>query len=279
VTIIDYHLHTGATIDGRMDEISACERALLRGITEIAFTNHVMLNQPNYLISPTAFVQHWNNIKACQERFPELKIRLGIEMDYYPGREDDIAVKIEHYEGLIGRQFDFIMGAIHDIHGGFFSNKVEAVPFFIGRDLISTFHEYFEIEKRAVQSGLFDIMAHPDLIKKYTFKLTPLMPFDTYRDAAEQLIAELVQNHVGIEINTKGMKLPIHESYPSPEFLDLYLTMCHRTGEFPIITTGSDAHKLDDIGFGLPDVIESLRKLNASHITRFEQRQRFPLNL
>lgn len=273
---MDYHLHTAVTIDGNMHEFEACERALALDIQEIAFTNHVMLNQPNYLISPASFIRHWENIQECQKRYPQLQIRLGIEMDYYPYRENDIAAKIEYYEGLIGRPFDFILGSIHDIRGGFFSNRTAAIPFFKDREIVSTYHEYFELATCAVRSRLFNIMAHPDLIKKYTYQLTPLVPFESYQDVVESFIAELVSCKVGIEINTKGLKLPVQEPYPSDAFLELYISKSRASGKDPIITMGSDAHKLMDVGFGIPEIIEFLKKCQVYQIISFERGNRSP---
>jgi len=272
---MDYHLHTAVTIDGNMHEFEACERALALDIHEIAFTNHVMLNQPNYLISPASFIKHWENIQECQKRYFQLQIRLGIEMDYYPNREKDIASKIQYYEGLIGRPFDFILGSIHDISAGFFSNKSAAVPFFKDREIVATYHEYFDLAARAVRSRLFNVMAHPDLIKKYTYQLTPLVSFEKYQDVVESFISELVTCEVGIEINTKGLRRPVQEPYPSDEFLTLYLSKSRASGKDPILTLGSDAHKVMDVGFGILDIIESLKKFQVN-LMSFERRNRSP---
>jgi histidinol-phosphatase (PHP family) len=272
---MDYHLHTAVTIDGNMHEVEACERALALGIQEIAFTNHVMLNQPDHLISPASFFRHWENIQECQVRYPQLQIRLGIEMDYYPNRESDIDAKIHFYEGLIGRPFDFILGSIHDIRGGFFSNKFAAVPFFKDREIVATYHEYFELAAYAVRSRLFNVIAHPDLIKKYTYQLTPPVSFEKYQDSVESFIDALVTCEVGIEINTKGLRRPVQEPYPSNEFLELYISRSRALGKDPIITLGSDAHKVTDVGFGILEIIESLNKFQVN-LMSFERRIRSP---
>jgi histidinol-phosphatase (PHP family) len=276
---MDYHLHTAVTIDGNMHELEACERALALGIQEIAFTNHVMLNQPDYLISPASFTTHWENIQVCQEQYPGLRILLGIEMDYYPGREGEISDKITFYEALIGRPFDLILGAIHDIKGGFFSNKNVAVGFFKNRDIVTTYREYYELAACAVRSQLFDIMAHPDLIKKYTHQLTPFVPLESYQDTVEAYIAELVSCGVGIEINTKGMKLPVSEAYPSNQFLELYLARARDSGADPLLTTGSDAHKAVDVGFGFSEVYQLLQRFNVNHLVSFDKRNKSPFSI
>jgi hypothetical protein len=76
--LIDYHMHTGVTVDSVMKETEACERALSLGIHEIAFTNHIMLNQPDHRMSSQACLVHWERIQACQKQYPDLSIRLGL---------------------------------------------------------------------------------------------------------------------------------------------------------------------------------------------------------
>src|SRR5512142_3216583 len=133
--LMDYHLHTAVTVDARMSESEACERASALGIREIAFTNHIMLNQPAYRMSAQACAVHWENIQACRKAYPALEIKLGIEVDYYPGREQEIADAIAEYERVLGRPFDVVLGSIHELNGVFFSNQHHAPDLYKDRDL------------------------------------------------------------------------------------------------------------------------------------------------
>jgi len=270
--LIDYHLHTAVTIDGKMNEVEACERVVFLGIQEIAFTNHVMLNQPEYTVPQEAFVAHWEQIQECQKRYPQLVIRLGIEMDYYTGREQEIAALLRSYEELIGRPFDLILGAIHELHGVFFSNKHLAPKLYPDCDLVSLYQDYFTLAGEATRSHLFDVMAHPDLIKKYTNDLTPPMDFDQYCTAVELFVDALLECGVGLEVNTKGLEIKVKEAYPSDAFLALYLSKASASGVEPIITLGSDAHKVEDVGIHIVEGAAILRRLGVSKITRFEKR-------
>jgi histidinol-phosphatase (PHP family) len=276
---MDYHLHTAVTIDGRMTEADACERALSQGIHEIAFTNHVMLTQPDYTISPTALQGHWEKIQACRERYPEIKILIGIEMDYYPDRESEVAATLDTYAQLIGGTFDLVMGAVHDIHGNFFSNKNLAPAFFEGQDIALLYRDYFELATRAAQSRLFDIIAHPDLIKKYTDSLTPYVPYDQYSSSAAWFIDALIDSRVGLEVNTKGLNLPVNETYPSADLLVDYLAKVKLAGIAPIVTLGSDAHKVEDVGFRIRETAQDLKKLGVTALTRFDKREKSLLTL
>jgi histidinol-phosphatase (PHP family) len=272
LNLIDYHLHTAGTIDCKMTEAHVCERALQMGIYEIAFTNHIMLNQPDYVISPESFTSHWEQIRVCQLLYPQLKIRLGIEIDYYPGREEDIALTLQSYQNLVGRSFDLVLGSIHEMDGYFFSNQKCAPAFYQDQDLVSLYGKYFSLSAEAVRSQLFDVIAHPDLIKKYTNDLTPPVPFVEYQSAVEPFIDALLGSGVGIEVNTKGLTINVGEMYPSNEFLELYLSKARDCGREPILTLGSDAHSVDGVGRNVAEAAEVLIKMGVNSVASFEKR-------
>jgi len=272
--LIDYHLHTGVTIDAKMSENEACAQALARGIHEIAFTNHIMLNQPAYLMSAEACVAHWERIQACQKQYHGLKIRLGLEVDYYPGRAQDVEAVLRQYEQVLGRPFDLVLGSVHELNGVFFSNQHQAPALYEDQDLAALYCEYFAVATQAVRSQLFDIMAHPDLIKKYTYELTPPLAFEKYREAVESYIDALLETGTGIELNAKGWKLKVSEPYPSRELLELYLAKAAASGVQPILTLGSDAHVAADVGDHVIDGATLLRDLGVTHLARFEGRNR-----
>jgi histidinol-phosphatase (PHP family) len=267
------------TIDGKMTEDQACERAILMGMQEIAFTNHAMLTEPDYTISHEAFVKHWEQIQSCQLRYPELKIRLGLEMDYYEEREKEISTAIEQYVNLIGRPFDLVLGAVHHLNGVFFSSKVQAPELYNNYEIVALYHDYFTLGTKAVQSRLFDVMAHPDLIKKFTGEFSTRVPFERFRVAAESYVDALLECDVGIEINTKGFEQRGGEAYPSDDLLELYISKARAQGKEPIITLGSDAHKIADVGRYIIDGAMTLQNMGHSTIMSFEKRKPISFHL
>lgn len=274
--LIDYHMHTAVTVDGKMDEVQACEQALKLGIREIAFTNHVMLKQPDFLTTPESFASHWQKIQVCQQRYPQLKIRLGIEIDYYPGWEQKIADTLHSYQEYMGRKFDLVIGAIHELNDIFFSNQKHAPELYNDHDLLGLYRDYFAVSIDAVRCGQFDIIAHPDLIKRYTHELTPPLDFELYRTAVEPFIDALLETEVGIDFNMKGMKLKVGEPFPSVEFLDLYLSRAKSRALEPIMTLGSDAHNAEDVGGYLREGAMLLLEHGQHTLASFEQRKRSP---
>jgi histidinol-phosphatase (PHP family) len=277
--LVDYHLHTAVTIDAHMTEKECCQRAVALGLREIAFTNHVMLRYPDYTMSPEELVDHWAQIHACQQLCPQLTVRLGLEMDYYEGREDDIAATVQRYEDLIGRPFDFVLGAVHSLNGIFFSSSHHAPALFEGQETEAVYHDFFMRMAKAVRSGLFDVMAHVDLIKKYTGQLYPPVPFDRYRASAQVFVESLLEARVGIEINPKGLKYSVAEICPSDQLLSLYVSEAKARRVAPIITLGSDAHRVGDVGARLSAGVEALRRAGHDTITLFEKRERIPFHL
>jgi histidinol-phosphatase (PHP family) len=277
--LIDYHLHTSVTVDGKMDEGQVCTQAQILGLKEIAFTNHAMLTEPDYTISHSDFVKHWKNIQECQQKYPDLTIRLGLEIDFYEGREDEVSVDIQHYENLIGRPFDLVLGAVHHLNGVFFSSQAYAPDLYHKHETVKLYQEYFALATRAVQSRLFDVMAHPDLIKKFTGELSPPVPFEQYQVAVEPYIDALLDCNVGIEINTKGFKQGVGEAYPSDDLLGLYLTRARMRGQEPVITLGSDAHTVADVGMHLIDGVKTLQKAGLNSIMSYVKHKPTPFLL
>lgn len=271
--LMDYHVHTAVTIDGRMTEVQACERAILMGMQEIAFTNHVMLTEPEYTISPQALHKHWRQVEACQSRYPQLAIRLGLEVDYYEGREEDIAGAIEQYEKQLGRPFDLVLGAVHHLKGVFFSSEDHAPELFNNHDIETLYRDYFALATMAAESRLFDVMAHPDLIKKFVGVLSPHVPFRQYRAEAESFVDAVLVSNTGLEMNTKGYKHKVGEAYPTDELLALYLAKARACGSEPIVTLGSDAHKVEDVGGHISEGAMTLQKLGLRTIMRYEKRK------
>jgi len=276
LNVIDYHMHTAVTVDGKMTEAQACEQAAALGVYEIAFTNHVMLKQPAYLTTLDAYTSHWLDVQECQRRYPHLKIKLGIEIDYYPGWEKKIAGTLRAYQEKIGRPFDVIIGAIHELNGVFFSNSQQAPRLFENRDLLGLYRDYFKASVEAVRCGLFDLIAHPDLIKRYTHELTPPVDFELYQPEVLEFVDALLDSEVGMEVNMKGMKLKVGEPFPSRAIVSLYLARARFFGREPILTLGSDAHAKQDVGLYLQDGAQLLLECGQQSLVSFDLRKRSP---
>jgi histidinol-phosphatase (PHP family) len=136
------------------------------------------------------------------------------------------------------------------------------------RDPFEVWSLYFDLLTEAAESGLFNIIGHADLPKKFGIipeqDCTPL--FERFLQAAQQ-------NGLAVELNTAGLRKECRAIYPGEPFCRLM-----RQYDIPI-TFGSDAHATDEVGLNWPEAIELAQKCGYTHWTRFSQRQSQPIPL
>lgn len=186
-------------------------------------------------------------------------LRLGIEADFIPGREDRMAALLD------GRDWDYVIGSIHfvgegaldyekyDIWGGFDSPE-------------KIWRTYFEWLGEAARSGLFDILAHPDLVK-YWGRERP-RPDRDLRHFYELAMDGIADSGVAIEVSTAGLRKPVGEIYPAPAFLEMVLEAGNP------IALSSDAHTPADVGRDYDRALELLDGLGFRELAVFERRRR-----
>jgi histidinol-phosphatase (PHP family) len=247
--LIDYHMHTRLT-DGIGEPVDYARAAIERGLNEIGCSDHAPLGnrETDWTLKLKDLEIYVGWVREAQQKFPHLPIRLGLEVDYIPGREDWIRELAEMYP------WDYFLGSVHYI--GDWPVDLSADKW-KGRDVEATWHDYFELWKLAAGSGLFDSLAHPDLPKKFGFRPKA---FD-YRPVLKQV-------RCAIEISTAGLRKPCREIYPSEEFLRLA-----RQFDIPI-TLGSDAHIPQDTGADFDRAVALARRCGYTKLARFTQRHR-----
>jgi len=277
--LVDYHLHTSTSRDGHATVAEHCERASALGLAEIAITNHMNLRDSTLHITPEVLAEVWSDIQASQLEYPDLTILLGIEIDFFDDLKDELADVLPKYAAAVGRKLDFIMGSAHVMNGVRFASKKEAHNLLVGADPIPIYKQYFELMTRVVSSGLFDIVAHPDLIRRFVGLHTPHLPYEAYSEYAVSFVDALIEFDVGIELNVKGLVHPVGAIYPTPELLACYLDACREAGKEPVITIGTDAHRPENLGINLDVAVRRLQEHGISAITTYRQGVRIPFAL
>jgi histidinol-phosphatase (PHP family) len=253
--LIDYHMHTRLT-DGVGEPADYAKVAIERGLQEIGCADHAPLGNRDtdwhMKLDDLATYVDW--VREAQAKFPQLPIKLGLEVDFIPGRED----WIRELAAMHG--WDFFLGSVHYI--GDWPVDLSAKSW-EGRDVDATWREYFELWKQAARSGLFDSLAHPDLPKKFNFR-----PTTYFTDVFESALTVAANSEVAIEVSTAGLRKPCREIYPSVEFLKI----AHRHS-VPV-TLGSDAHLPQEVGQDFDKAVALLRSCGYKQICRFTQRKR-----
>lgn len=260
----DYHVHESFSVDARYATVeSYINAAEIRGIEEIAFTTHQIITGPfsHFGVQLSEIPEYIDKIHQL-DNSTDIKLRVGLEVDYFADKEKQLEALIEEYP------FDFVLGSTHFIGRYDVGSKLDAPRFFADRILFEVASEYFDVWRMAIESGLFDVMAHPDYWRRFLYLVKPgPIEFSDYGNVLES-IDSLASYGVGIEVNTSGRRHEHGIQYPSREFLEAVL----KAG-VDKITLGSDSHSPNHLGYWIPEAVDMLREIGFKHISSFKSRK------
>ncbi len=266
--LVDYHIHTFRSGHGVGTVKEYVEAARKKGMTELGFSEHLPLywlpesRRNSELAMPFSDLPLYiNEVQQAQQDNPDLAIKLGVEADYIPGYEEELK-KI-----LLSLPLDHVLGSVH-FFGEWAFDDPSLIEEYNHRDIDELYHSYFKLLQQSAATGLFDIISHPDLIKKFGFK--PSSPITgLYRET----VKVFQEHNVCIDVNAAGWRYPCAELYPAPEFLRLCL-------EYGVpVTLGSDAHKPELVGEGLCRAAELLKEIGFRQVAVFKKRKRSMVEL
>ena len=125
---------------------------------------------------------------------------------------------------------------------------------------------YFETLGEAARTGLFDILAHPDLVKVWGGRWD--RPRATCVVSTSARMDGIAESDVAIEVSTAGLRKPVAEIYPAAPFLE----MCLEAGR--PVALSSDAHTPDQLGYEYERAVDWLGGLGVDELAVFEGRRR-----
>jgi len=267
----DFHVHErhsgdapGASVDGY------CRVAEERGIDEIGFATHLIITGPDTDYSiPTALIpEYFEEIEAAQAA-TRVKLRVGLEVDYFPEEERRLASVLDDHP------FDFVLGSLHYIGGYDIGSRRGSAAFFSGRPIDEALDIYYDGWREAVESGLFDVMAHPDYFRRFLHLTWPDPPaFEEYGSTVFEAIDSLKSYGVGVEVNASGYRHGIGDCYPTLGFLRAV-----REAGVWAVTVGSDSHTVEDLGMRLEEAVRRLEEAGYSHLCVYEGRRNRKVSL
>ena len=262
--IVDYHMHLRNSAEEIEHTVEAIELfveiACERGVDEIGFTEHVyyftatrslwdvpyQLERCNYELEP--YVDAVDDAKSRG-----LPVKLGLEVDYVPGREDDLRDVLAPYP------WDYLLGSVHFVDG----LSVDGAPELTDElGVERAWDRYFDVLADAAASGLFDSLSHPDLVK--IFGRRPARAATSRVHAA--FVSRVAATTVALEVSSAGLHKPVGEVYPDLELLAL----ARRSG-VPI-TLASDAHVPANVGRDLDRGVDRARAAGYTTVTVFDAR-------
>jgi histidinol-phosphatase (PHP family) len=254
-TRIDLHNHTTRCnhAEGTIDEY--IERAIEIGIDIYGFSEHAPMDfDTKYRLPLCDMNAYTNDVLQAKERYKnDIEILLGYEVDYLPGYMED---------KVLNAQVDYLIGSVHFIDKWSFDN-----PEFIGgwkdKDIDEIWKAYFEATEAMAKTGKFDIVGHLDLIKVFKY-----MPKEDIRILAKNVLKAIKNANMVLELNTAGLRKPVGEIYPSRQLLEEAYTL-----EIPI-TFSSDAHSIDQVGFGYDLATALAKEVGYTKAVTFQERDK-----
>lgn len=257
----DSHMHTPLCkhAEGAPEEYA--EMALRRGLKGIVFTCHSPMPDnfwPAVRMAPEEFDQYVEMVDRTTRAYAgQLDVRLGLETDYFPGYEW-WAEKLNEQAEL-----HHVLGSVH-----FFGPEYKQ-RFWKG-NLPAFQRQYFQHLADCAETGLFDTISHPDLIKN-------LQPdeysFDRLRDTVEETLDRIAATGVAMEVNTSGVHKKFPEINPGPQMLALM----HQRN-IPIVF-GSDAHSPRRVAADFLHALDVVEEAGFTKLSYFLSRKRYDVSL
>jgi len=255
----DYHLHTPLCRHAEGSPTEYAKAAVALGLEEIGFSDHnpMPANFDDWRMDIGDLPYYFDIVQEARVAYPALPIRLGLECDFIAGKEGWI-------EELAGKaDWDYLIGSVHYIAPGWDVDNPKWIGRFEERPVEEIWGMYWKAYEQCIRSGLFDFVAHPDLVKKFGHR-----PKGDLRKYYEPSIAAAAEKNVAIEINTAGLRKPVGELYPSREFLE----MAFAAG-VPLLIN-SDAHAPQEVGMNFTEAVQAAKDAGYTHTARFHKRQR-----
>lgn len=262
----DYHMHTPRCNHAIGTVADYVEAALLAGLTEVGISDHSPMPDgfDEWRMQRGEMDDYLGEIASAKRTFSgRLDIRVGLEADFLPGTEDYVK------ELLASHSWDYVIGSVHYLGSaaekwGF--DNPDDMSGWQRRDVEDAYCDYFALVAESASSGMFDIIGHPDLIKKFGHR--PPSGSERVRAAEEAMLAAVKAADVALEISSAGLRKPVEEVYPHGRIIA-------RAAEMGIaFAFGSDAHAPGEVGHAMDQCMAMLAMCGVGEVAAFSGRER-----
>jgi histidinol-phosphatase (PHP family) len=252
----DSHMHTPLCNHAHGEPEEYARRGVAQGLKGIMFTCHSPMPGgfwPRVRMSDAQFDQYVGMVDRCRQKYAgKLEVRLGMESDYFPGMEAWVAKLHQRAE------FHYILGSVH-WQGPEYRERFEKG----GEEAFR--RSYFENLAASAETGLFDCLAHPDLIKNY---YPDNWQFQDWEDEIVQALERIAKTGVAMELNTSGLHKSYQEMNPGPAMLKIMASL-----GIPVVV-GSDSHSPRRVAENFPRALRMIAEAGYDRVGVFEHRQR-----
>jgi histidinol-phosphatase (PHP family) len=269
VELYDQHLHSRHSFDSESDPAENVEAAVARGLAGLTFTEHFDTHPDDWRTCRYNHEAYSETIQRLRARFGStIFIGKGIEVCYQP---DTMDFALDH---LSAHSFDMVIMSVHYFRG----RPVHIREEWAGLEPAEGTRRYLETVLEAVrfcerlhagEGRVFDVLAHLDLVKRYTRRFFGVDKVSLFPDLIDEILRTCLAADVIPEINTSTLRQELSEPMPRPETMARYAALGGSA-----MTIGSDAHRSKDIGTGLNRAIAMLRTAGLRSVAVFKDRQR-----
>jgi histidinol-phosphatase (PHP family) len=249
----DWHLHDSHSHDGSGTPADFARAAREKGLTSICLTNHIEEMNPadnTYEVKvPRDLEKMKRSLAAVEEArrfFPDMQIKFGVEVENNPRCYPQME------EILNSLEFDFVVGSVHLVDGIPITAPF-CKPFLLKNDPAELYRKYYDEMAAFAEWGRFDVLGHPDIIRRHMVTLYPRVKPPVPYDILRNVFTLLRNRGQGLEINTGGFFEAPKDAYPEMEILELALDC-----GIERFSIGSDAHRPDNVGRGYEALLKRL---------------------
>ena len=269
--LVDFHTHTARCghAGGRDEEY--VEAAVGRGLAAIAVTDHVPMywlpagqHDASLAMAADELPRYVDAVLAMRERYAgRVEVLLGLEADFIAGHEEELARLLERYP------FDVVLGSVHWV-GDWLVDAPSSLPRFRQgpAEVDRIWDEYTTELIAAARSGLFDVLSHLDLAKKFGFRSA-----EPFAGRLAEVVAAVAAAGCAVELSSAGRRKPVGEDYPADDVVAALVA-----AGVPVVLS-SDAHAPAEVGFGFAELAARARAHGVSATLLFRGRRPVPLPL
>jgi histidinol-phosphatase (PHP family) len=260
--LTDYHTHTPLCLHAEGHPREYAAQARERGLVELGLSDHnpmpAFFDQWRMLVDDLP--RYYEMVEEARAEHPGFPIRLALECDYLEGHER----WIEQTAAMT--QWDYLIGSVHYLTDEWAVDDPD--PKHLSKwksesDVADIWALYWKKMVKNARSGLFDIIAHPDLAKKFGHR-----PKGDLRRYYEPFVQALLDVKGVMEVSTAGLRKEVGEIYPARELVE----MAHSAG-IPIVIN-SDAHKPSEVGQDFAKALQLVREAGYTQTVRFSRREK-----
>ena len=273
--LYDQHVHSSNSVDADADPAEVIDQAIKMGLAGVTFTEHYDCHPIERPLCIYNYTRIADTVAALKERFAgQIDIGLGIEVCFQPDHMDQV---LKHLDSC---DFDLVLLSIHWFEGRALHYRdhwetispQEATQSYL-RTVLQAVQFALELNRRG--RSPFQVLAHLDLVKRYTQRYFNYYDITPYRDLLDEILQTCILAGLVLELNCSTWRQSLAEPMPADWTIQRYAELGGQA-----MTIGSDAHHTPDVGTGLDRGVETMKEAGIQYQAVFMNRQRYdiPLN-